>query len=282
VTVRRWVPPVVGVLAVLAMSGFAAPAPSAPAGARPSLSPLRTPTPVGGAPEGASAPPEASSAPPAASGAPPVETPEPFIPPEPPAGDDGAAWLILSVAVVSAMLAAGYLLLARRRGGRGGPAWTPAYADARGPAGGAGTPPTVPIERAPAPQGERELTAVLRTLAAAGVSAAISQQIERLLSRPDVGREALVQAVVRYRDQLAGTEWERELLTALNAAGISEIRVADGEVFDGRSHEAADSVAAPTPHHHDRIAQTVRCGYLDHDRVLRPPRVVVYRADGPA
>jgi hypothetical protein len=293
VTVRRWALPVVGVLTALAMSGFAAPSPSAPAGAPPSLAPLRTPAPVGGVPEGAGAPSEGGRAPSEASSAPPVENLVPGVPPEQLGEDDGAEWLILGGAVISAGLAAGYLVWTRRRGGRSGPAWTPAYADARGPAGGAAAPSSgttfsgsqagpVPAGYPPIPAGERELTEVLRRLAAGGASAAISQQIERLLSRPDVDRDALVQAVVHYRDQLAGTGWEHELLTALNAAGINEIRAAEGEIFDGRSHEAVDSVAGPTPQHHDRIAQTVRCGYLDHDRVLRPPRVVVYRADGPA
>ncbi|GIE30555.1 hypothetical protein Ait01nite_036000 [Actinoplanes italicus] len=275
---RRWAMAAAGVLAALAMSGFAAPAPSAPAGARPSLSPLRTPTPVGGAPDAASPPPAES--PPPGESAPPVEDVVPAIPPEQ-VGGGGTAWVVLSAAVVTAMLAAGFLIWQRRRGGSG-PAWTPAYANAPAPSGAGVSGGPAPAGPPPVAAGERELAEVLRRLASGGVSAAISQQIERLLSRPDPGRDALVQAAVHYRDQLAGSGWEHELLTALTAAGVREIRPADGEVFDGRAHEAVDAVAAPAPEYHDRIVQTVRCGYLDHDRVLRPPRVVVYRADGPA
>jgi hypothetical protein len=262
VTVGRWALPAAGVLAALAMSGFAAPSPSEPADARPALPPLRTSVPVGGVPEAGSPLAE--------------ELVEPLVPPE----DDSTEWLVLSVAGTCAVLAAGFLLWTRRRGDNG-PAWTPAYVDARAPSAPAAT-PGGPIERAPIARGERELTESLRRLAAGGVGAEITQQVDRLFARPDVTRDALVAATVHFRDQLAGTGWEHELLTALNMAGVGEIRVAEGEIFDGRSHEAVDRVPAPASDRHDRIAQVVRCGYLDEDRVLRPPRVVVYRADGPA
>ncbi|MBO3749034.1 nucleotide exchange factor GrpE [Streptosporangiaceae bacterium NEAU-GS5] len=121
------------------------------------------------------------------------------------------------------------------------------------------------------------LDSALREVAASGASQAVTQQIQRLLAEGP-GREALVQACVRYRDlladrypQLAGT-----LAAALAASGVRETH-ADGQPFDGRLHEAVDVAPTADPRLHDRVARTVRCGYVDGDRILRVPTVVVYR-----
>ncbi|GAA3414493.1 nucleotide exchange factor GrpE [Streptosporangium vulgare] len=106
--------------------------------------------------------------------------------------------------------------------------------------------------------------------------------MERLLSGGHPGREALVAACVGYRDQLA----ERHprlagtLLEALNRAGVREI-VADGERFDPRLHEASGTETAGRPELHDIVAETVRRGYADGERVIRVPQVVVYRHGSP-
>ncbi|MEU4831812.1 nucleotide exchange factor GrpE [Streptosporangium sp. NPDC023615] len=122
------------------------------------------------------------------------------------------------------------------------------------------------------------LTVALAEVAGSGISPALAQQVERLLAEGHPGREALVTACIGYRDQLA----ERHprlagtLLDGLNRAGVREI-VADGQRFDPRLHEASGTEPAPRPDLHDLVAETVRQGYADGERVVRVPRVTVYR-----
>lgn len=139
-------------------------------------------------------------------------------------------------------------------------------------------PPADPPAAPPAGLSADPLAGALAEVAGSGISAALTQQVERLLAGGHPGREALVTACVGYRDQLA----ERHprlagtLLEALNRAGVREI-VADGERFDPRLHEASGTEAAGRPELHDIVAETVRRGYADGERVIRVPRVVVYR-----
>ncbi|WP_329079161.1 nucleotide exchange factor GrpE [Streptosporangium sp. NBC_01469] len=157
------------------------------------------------------------------------------------------------------------------------------------PAGGAGPAPGRPGADHAAPSADPgadpsadPLAGALAEVAASGISAALTQQVERLLAGGRPGREALVTACVDYRDQLA----ERHprlagtLLEALNRAGIREI-VADGRRFDPRLHEAAGTEPAGRPELHDIVAETIRRGYADGERVIRVPRVVVYRHGSP-
>lgn len=122
----------------------------------------------------------------------------------------------------------------------------------------------------------------LRQVARSGISPAITQQIDRLLAGQSApGRTTLVRACVKYRDQFEGkgAPLRQVLVDALATAGITEI-TADGEQFDPVIHEAVDTVGTPDPSQHDLIAETIRCGYTDGDRVLRLPKVVVFRATG--
>ncbi|MFF3439328.1 nucleotide exchange factor GrpE [Streptosporangium sp. NPDC002721] len=142
--------------------------------------------------------------------------------------------------------------------------------------------PSVSPPVSPADLSADPLAGALAEVAGSGVSAALAQQVERLLAGGHPGREALVAACVGYRDQLA----ERHprlagtLLEALNRAGVREI-VADGRRFDPRLHEATGTEAAGRPELHDIVAETVRWGYADGERVIRVPQVVVYRHDSP-
>jgi hypothetical protein len=137
------------------------------------------------------------------------------------------------------------------------------------------------------PDGRAELVRALRDLGASGVSEAISQQIDRLLTPQQPGggpdRGSLVASCVRFRDQLAERfPQQADLLgAALEAAGVREL-LADGQPFDGRMHEAVETAPTDDPALHDVVSKTVRCGYVDGDHVLRVPRVVVYRLVGDA
>ncbi|GIH70120.1 nucleotide exchange factor GrpE [Sphaerimonospora thailandensis] len=136
-------------------------------------------------------------------------------------------------------------------------------------------PPASRDERAP-------LVRALAGVAADGASQAVTQQIDRLLSAGSVDRDALVHACVRHRDQLSERfpHLDEQLCAALESVGVLEVRV-DGQRFDARVHEAVDLSPTADPGLHDIVARTTRCGYVDGDRVLRVPRVVVYRLEDP-
>jgi hypothetical protein len=122
------------------------------------------------------------------------------------------------------------------------------------------------------------LREALQEVAASGISQALTQQVERLFAEGGPDREALVEACIAYRDQIAERhpQLAGTLLEGLNRAGIREI-VADGRRFDPRLHEAFGTEPTDQPDLHDTVAETVKHGYADGDRVIRVPQVAVYR-----
>ncbi|MER5320210.1 nucleotide exchange factor GrpE [Streptosporangium roseum] len=139
----------------------------------------------------------------------------------------------------------------------------------------------VPLRQA-APATSDPMADALAEVAGSGISQALTQQVERLFAEGRPGREALVEACIGCRDQiaerhprLAGT-----LLDGLNRAGVREI-VADGQRFDPRVHEAFGTEPTERPELHDVVAETVKRGYADGDRVIRVPQVAVYRHGAP-
>ncbi|MFF4992824.1 nucleotide exchange factor GrpE [Streptosporangium saharense] len=135
-------------------------------------------------------------------------------------------------------------------------------------------PPAVP---------ERDsLAEALTEVAGSGISQALTQQVERLFSGGHPGRQALVEACIGCRDQVA----ERHprladvLGDGLNRAGVREI-VPDGQRFDPRLHEAFGTEPTDRPELHDTVAETVKKGYADGGRVIRVPQVAVYRHEAP-
>ncbi|MER5421990.1 nucleotide exchange factor GrpE [Streptosporangium roseum] len=135
-----------------------------------------------------------------------------------------------------------------------------------------------PPLRQAAPAASDPMADALAEVAGSGISQALTQQVERLFAEGRPGRAALVEACIGCRDQiaerhprLAGT-----LLDGLNRAGVREI-VADGQRFDPRVHEAFGTEPTERPELHDVVAETVKRGYADGDRVIRVPQVAVYR-----
>ncbi|MFD0575694.1 nucleotide exchange factor GrpE [Dactylosporangium darangshiense] len=147
------------------------------------------------------------------------------------------------------------------------------------PFGGAAPPRAAPPRTRPPGQDEARLAHTLRDVGASGIGPALTQQVERLLGKPGVTRAELVQAAIRHRDQLEGRDQRlaRMLLEALRDVGVTETVVQDVRV-NGQLHEVVGSVPAPSPQLHDMVAETTQCGYVDGDRVLRLPKVLVYRA----
>ncbi|MET8336410.1 nucleotide exchange factor GrpE [Streptosporangium canum] len=138
-----------------------------------------------------------------------------------------------------------------------------------------------PLRQA-APAASGPMAEALAEVAGSGISQALAQQVQRLFAEGPPGREALVEACIGCRDQiaerhprLAGT-----LLDGLNRAGVREI-VADGQRFDPRVHEAFGTEPTERPELHDVVAETVKRGYADGDRVIRVPQVAVYRHGAP-
>ena len=69
----------------------------------------------------------------------------------------------------------------------------------------------------------------------------------------------------------------KQLKEALAKVGVREIAV-QGQPFDPARHEAVEVVAVP-PHQDGMIVEEVQRGYMAHDRLLRPAKVAVGKAD---
>jgi molecular chaperone GrpE len=69
----------------------------------------------------------------------------------------------------------------------------------------------------------------------------------------------------------------RQLKDALSKAGVREVQT-QGLAFDPTRHEAVDTVSVP-PSDDGLIVEEVQRGYLLHERLLRPAKVVVGRAE---
>ncbi|GIH94739.1 nucleotide exchange factor GrpE [Planobispora siamensis] len=148
------------------------------------------------------------------------------------------------------------------------------------------TPPGAPMSSQPPAvphPGPDPLQDVLRQVAGSGISQALTQQVERLFADGTPGRETLVETCIDYWDQIAERhpQLAGTLLDGLNRAGVRQI-VADGQRFDPRLHEAFGTEPTDRPELHDVVAETVKQGYADGDRVLRVPQVAVYRYEPPA
>lgn len=101
----------------------------------------------------------------------------------------------------------------------------------------------------------------------------VVDDLQRLLAAaPEAGVPALLEGVKLI---------EREMARILTKAGVRTIETA-GRKFDPSYHEAAEMVDAPEGKSAGDVVEEVRKGYLLHDRVLRPARVKVARAQGGA
>ncbi len=69
----------------------------------------------------------------------------------------------------------------------------------------------------------------------------------------------------------------KQFKEALARVGVRDIAV-QGQPFDPARHEAVEVVAVP-PHQDGMIVEEVQRGYIVHDRLLRPAKVVVGKAD---
>ncbi|GIH99938.1 nucleotide exchange factor GrpE [Planobispora takensis] len=169
--------------------------------------------------------------------------------------------------------------------GSGAPPAPPGPAPSAPPSESA-TPPGASMSPQPpaAPHpGPDPLQDVLRQVAGSGISQALTQQVERLFADGTPRRETLVETCIDYWDQIAERhpQLAGTLLDGLNRAGVRQI-VADGQRFDPRLHEAFGTEPTDRPELHDVVAETVKQGYADGDRVLRVPQVAVYRYEPPA
>jgi hypothetical protein len=209
---------------------------------------------------------------------------------QPSSGGSGGSGVGLAIGIGAAalVLLAGTLLVvrSRRRPHPSAGSQPPVRQHTPPPAPRPPAPPSPPVPPAPTPvRSAPTATDVLRgALAAVGrttSSVAVQQQIERLLGRP-ASRDELVAHCIAQRDQAAEPENDERLMFALAEVGVHPVWV-HGVPFDAQRHESIGRLAAPSAQQHDTVALTEQVGYIDGERILRLPKVVVYRAElGPA
>ncbi len=101
--------------------------------------------------------------------------------------------------------------------------------------------------------------------------------LERALEH---GEQGVLNAGAEVRGILDGVELvHREILGALAKHGVSEIQ-AEGQAFDPAVHEAMGQIPNPAVPA-NTVLQVLQKGYVIHDRMLRPSRVIVSREPTP-
>jgi hypothetical protein len=105
-------------------------------------------------------------------------------------------------------------------------------------------------------------------------------QAEKLLEGADSGdRGAMLRGLAELHAKLPDEfTWQAEKL--LEGAGARKF-VPNGAVFDARVHHAIDTEPTWDVGLGDTVARTLRPGWMDHDQVVVPARVVVYVVPDP-
>tara|TARA_B100000508_G_C11404650_1_gene250124 strand:- start:256 stop:846 length:591 start_codon:yes stop_codon:yes gene_type:complete len=67
----------------------------------------------------------------------------------------------------------------------------------------------------------------------------------------------------------------QKLLTTLEQKGLSQIKVAKGDVFNADNHEAVTQIPAPSKDLKGKIIDVIEKGYALGDKVIRFPKVVI-------
>lgn len=67
----------------------------------------------------------------------------------------------------------------------------------------------------------------------------------------------------------------QKLLTTLGQKGLSQIKVAQGDVFNADNHEAVTQIPAPSKDLKGKIIDVIEKGYALGDKVIRFPKVVI-------
>ncbi len=120
----------------------------------------------------------------------------------------------------------------------------------------------------------------------------------RLSRRADIAREQFIEELLPVLDaydmafsnkeawEKVDENWRRgveyihsQLLKVLADYGVSEIAPKEGEMLDALAHEGMESVDTDNTSKDHTIAKVIQKGYKMADRVLRPARVKVYKAN---
>ena len=103
------------------------------------------------------------------------------------------------------------------------------------------------------------------------------QQAENIeLERALADREALIRLCLYVLDRSRSSGVVQRIEHGLADIGVVAVRP-DGVRFDPSSHEAGGAVETEDASLEGIIAETEIPGFLDHDRVLRAPIVIVYK-----
>jgi GrpE len=88
-------------------------------------------------------------------------------------------------------------------------------------------------------------------------------------------RSTLVDTLIDVSDLTASSALRSKMQGALSAVGVAAFSP-DGARFDARTHRAVEAEQTNDPSLDGCVAATMRCGYMDGDRMLREADVVVF------
>jgi len=98
--------------------------------------------------------------------------------------------------------------------------------------------------------------------------------------KQDGDRDALLDICIDIADRVRDVDtalWQR-IHRRLGEVGVHAV-VPDGEPFDGDRFDPVGRADTADRHRQLTVAHTEFCGYVDGERVLRRPRVIVYRTE---
>lgn len=175
--------------------------------------------------------------------------------------DDGTSPLVLvGIGVLGAVLGLGVGWAVGRGGARAGTAPAPAGAPA----------PYVPPPAAMPAATQAATAPAVPTAADPGRDQAVAH------------RDQLVHALIEVGDLVTSDAVRTQLVEHLRRVGVAPLPVPPGTPFDPGRHRGVQAVAAPEPGANGTVATCDRPGWVDGDRLIRLPEVVVYRWEEPS
>lgn len=95
-------------------------------------------------------------------------------------------------------------------------------------------------------------------------------------------RALLVQTIIDVGDQVSSEAVRAQLAESLQRVGVVPQRVDAGTPFDPHRHRGVQAVPAANPAANGTVAACDRPGWVDGERTIRLPEVVVYRWEDPS
>jgi hypothetical protein len=93
----------------------------------------------------------------------------------------------------------------------------------------------------------------------------------------ELERSALLQSIIEARDVVPSAALRERLDQTVAEAGVVVIAPSPGDRFDVEQHRAVQARPALTPEQQGTVAETVRPGFHDRRRLIRPAEVEVFQ-----